>query len=227
MATDKEMFHVRSIQTLVFTPEGRVGCFLDANNSLTTLPTFFLGHRERGEKRNAGSCFFVLNNDQNDYEREVAYFFALHDKNVAFKALEEEWLVPNDFIPMDVGNLYPHLASVQIGEMANLKTPSYIRIKHELYEFQENVLNDCETRYVVLPENETFNNLQYFETFELEELKNDDRDRNLPYLVSNQLRWFLSSDEYSNALEFANQLKTNYQITHGGSKQSGGGRLLS
>lgn len=77
---------------------------------------------------------------------------------------------------LDVGKLHGKIANHQIEEMKSIHTPSFIRVNDEYYDGglnqnNQQVINEIETRYIVLPADEDLEAFEDLEIIEVDELR--------------------------------------------------------
>ena len=200
----QDKLYVSSIMRTVFTKDGDIVVIMNENQELDTLPQYFMGQREDNNYTGEGGIDIL--NDQNDYVDAVGYFFSSKNK-YTLEGIRNGFLVGNKNCLIDCGELHPKIASAQIEEMKNIKMPSFIRIKRDTFEImieKQEVLNQIQTRYIVVPtlEIDEYQNIKMFSPEELEELQREGKVKFSPRLL-----WQMSGEELKEIKKFSNNLK--------------------
>lgn len=200
----EEKPYVHSIMTTMFTKDGDVIVIRNEKNELDTLPQYFFG--KKGNKKYTGTGGIEILNQEQEYKEAVGYFFAVRSY-ISDTGIKNGFLIGNKDSLVDCGELRPNLAAQQIKEMKVLSKPSYIRIKRETFEItveNQEMLNQVQTRFVVIPELDTeeYQDVIIFSIEELENLRNNNQE-----LISPRLLWQMSGDELKEVKRFANNLK--------------------
>lgn len=196
--------YVHSIMTTMFTKDGDMVVVINEDKELDTLPQYFMGHKEN--KTYTGEGGFDILNAKEEYTEAVAYFLSSKSK-VSDTGIKNGFLVGNKEKLIDCGELSSRIAPSQIEEMKRMKTPSFIRIKKEICEMMvenKEVLNEMETRYIVLPdfEEKDYQDIKVFAIEELEELQQEGKVR-----LSSRLLWQMSGEDRRQIKKFSNNLK--------------------
>lgn len=196
--------YVHSIMTTMFTKDGDMVVVINKNKELDTLPQYFLG--QKPDKKYTGEGGIDILNSKEEYKEAVAYFLSLKSK-ASDTGIQNGFLVGNKESLTDCGELYPKIATSQIEEMKQMKTPSFIRIKKDTCDMtleNQEVRNEMEIRYIVLPdfEEKDFQDVKVFTIEELEELHQEGKVK-----LSSRLLWQMSGEELKEVKRFANNLK--------------------
>ena len=201
--------YVHSIMTTIFTKDGDLVVIMNENKELDTLPQYFMGHKE--DKSYSGEGGIDILNHEDEYKEAVGYFFGLKSNSTA-AGIKNGFLLGSKESLTDCGQLHPAIATVQIKEMKKRKTPLFIRVKKEIFEIiieNQEILNQIQTRYVVIPnlELEEYHGINVFSVEELEEIKDEGKIK-----LSPRLLWQLSKEEVKEIKKFSNKLKNNMTI---------------
>lgn len=203
-----EKIYVHSIMTTVFTKDGDMVVIINENNELDTIPQYFMGHRE--DKNYTGEGGFDILNSEDDYKEAVGYFLASKSK-FTDTGIKNGFLVGNKESLVDCGELQPRIDYFQIDEMKRMKSPSFIRIKSNIFEItveNQEVLNQIQTRYIVDPtlDIDDYRGVKGISPAELEELQREGKVKFSPRLL-----WQMSGEELKGIKRFSNIL--NHIIT--------------
>lgn len=170
---DKEIY-TKSILTFVFTNDGRMLVRKNKEEKLDTVPQIFFGYRKKENTTDFEDSIWVINHPD-EYKERIAIFIAYHLRN-SKKAILDGYFIANANRLLDVGKLHGKIANHQIEEMKSIHTPSFIRVNDEYYDGglnqnNQQVINEIETRYIVLPADEDLEAFEDLEIIEVDELR--------------------------------------------------------
>lgn len=202
----KEPIYTLSILSFTFTNDGKIITKKDKDEKIDTLPQLFMGYSERDSKINYEESHWVINHID-DYKEKIATFFAYNSS--AKQGIIKGFLIGNSNTLIDVGQLHDSIAPYQIMEMKTLDKPSYIRVSKNYYdggeiEKNQEIINEIEIRYIVLPKEENIDLYPELEAFELEQLQ----EELLLDSLSSKMILGITGEEGKQMKEFIHQLKT-------------------
>lgn len=169
---EKQPIYTNSILTFVFTADGKLVVKNNKEGKIDTLPLLFMGYKEQDAKNDYEDSIQIINS-RDDYSTAISNFFLYYGKETK-NAFLDEWIISNPGYLLDCGQLTDSIRDNQIEEMANIDIPTYIRVNREYYDYGtyegQQVVNEIETRYLVLPSNIDISDYHHLETKELEEI---------------------------------------------------------
>lgn len=170
---EKEPIYAKSILTFAYTLDGKIIVKKDKDGKLDTLPLLFMGHRERGAKIDYEDSIGVIS-DEKEYETRIAEFFGYYQKATS-KALIDGFVIGNPNALFNYGRLLESIHDEQITEIIDNAIPGYISVGKKYYDYGENqlgqgIINEIETRYLILPKTVELSNYNQLEAKELDEI---------------------------------------------------------
>lgn len=170
---DKEIY-TKSILTFVFTNDGKMLVRKNKEEKLDTVPQIFFGYRKKENTTDFEDYIWVINHPD-EYHERIASFISYQSKTKKRSVLNK-FIEGNPYHIQDCGNFYKKFADFQIEEMKRTTKASFIRVNDEYYDGGVNqnnqqVINQIETRYIVLPADEDLEEFEDLELIEVDELR--------------------------------------------------------
>lgn len=205
MESADNIVRTHSILSFVFTRDGKMLVGKNAEGKLDTLPWLFLGYREEGSILNFDDSIWVIN-DKDEYQERISLYMAYQSRN-SKNGILNGFLSANGGHLIDVGQLHEKIAEQQIEEMVTLSQPSYIRVSSGMYDggvnkYGQEIINEIETRYVVMSENDNIEDFPDFHAMDVSEVK-----RNLS-LTSDKIILGVTGSDGERMEKFAGKLKS-------------------
>ena len=201
---ENEIF-TKSLLTFVFTNDGKMLVRKNKEEKLDTIPQFFYGYRKKMDATDFKDSIWVINH-ADEYKERISTFFTYHLRNRK-KPILDGFFIANANHLLDVGELHGKIVNYQIEEMKKLSQPSFIRVNDEYYDgginqFNQQIINQIETRYIVLPSDENLEEFKDLEIIEVDELR-----RNFG-LISSRIALGITGSDGEIMDNFINKLKS-------------------